>query len=271
MTDMENKFEVKLENKSYRNNQQSSRFSPPCTLYLVSGYKKTGKDTWYESLNRGVMPAYSTVLYDHNGARKEFDECLNLARLELGTVARVKFADALVKQTIRQLQLDQLGYGSVNMDQVKDTMHVGDRSIREHMKIIAKKEKENDQNVYARATCDAIERLMQQGTRTIVVTDWRFEHELEYVRYCFGNMSNVSIHTVRVWRYNVVIPPMSDETEHELDRYPFDMHFMNIEPCTIKITKQSTTQAKTMTTAMITSIHLFSTLVDWLSPSSLRR
>jgi hypothetical protein len=274
-----NEMEQKSRDVNHATNQQS-RQSVQHTIYLVSGYKRAGKDTWYEYLNAGRVPKCSIIHHMHAGAQREWEECLNAARLEPGTVARVKFADVLIDQTIQELGLDDIGlkarnlanpndqqskvgYTRTNFEHIKDTMFVGGHSIREHMKSIALRNKEKDMNVYARKTCDAIDHHIRQGVRTIVVTDWRFAHEFDYVYETFSSCPNVSIQTVRVTRSGVRIPPASDKTEHNLDRWIYDMEFITLSNANVEIQARSNVLPSIMP-KFVPSLAWITTPIEWL-------
>ena len=89
-------------------------------------------------------------------------------------------------------------------------------SLRELLLIHARKARALDKDVYAKQAVTEINEL--PSNQSVVISDWRYRRELEYLKGALGT-DNV-IRTVRVERPGLLTS--ADETEHDLDRFQFD-------------------------------------------------
>lgn len=176
------------------------RVSRPWGVVLICGYKRSGKDTLYQR-----FPDWDYVsLYTRDGGPlpwlRDFEP----------KPPRMGFADALQKQTLELLKLP-----AAYDFELKDTTIVHGRSVREHMKDIAREHRGRCDTYYADIVRDAVGKA---AAPLVIATDWRYKTEraqLEKAGYC--------VPTVRVFRKDVPIPPASDSSEHQLDTETTDV------------------------------------------------
>lgn len=70
-----------------------------------------------------------------------------------------------------------------------------------------------EENLYIWAE-RVIEKIMEEQSKTAVITDWRFKHEYQRIKKAFGNKNIVTIRIERE-RLNII----DDITEHDLDDF----------------------------------------------------
>lgn len=157
-------------------------------LVLICGYMRTGKDALCSSLmgiKRFNWRIYSKGerLYPNSDYK------------------RFAFADKLKKEAAFVY--------SIPVD-IKDKDYPGFQvngkkcSARDLYIEWAKHRKNTDSNYWCKD-------ILKQSK--CIVSDWRFLNELDFITIRFSNIA-----TVRVFRKDVPIPPLSAATEHELDK-----------------------------------------------------
>lgn len=149
---------------------------------MICGYKRTGKDILFSNLiGKGE---FKWRVYSR-GLKLVPDE----------NYKRFAFADKLKEEVT-------LVYGIPENIADKDKIQFGDKSAR---------------NLYIewanyRKTTDSDYWCKQLVSSNLIVTDWRFINELDFVKNKFNK-----IVTVRVYRSIIPIPSKEIKSEHELD------------------------------------------------------
>lgn len=164
-------------------------------IFLVSGYKGTGKDELFLTVTGksdkwlgARVDLYGDVFYlDKNNMDFVFP---NVCR-------KVKFTDAL--QRHMHLITDQR-----TLDQWYVTISNSPNRYLP-LKQMVKDLPLDDET---------------QDSGNIMVTDWRYYHELEFLK----RLPDFDVITVRLFRFGVTVPPASAVEEHNLDNFQTDIH-----------------------------------------------
>jgi hypothetical protein len=125
------------------------------------------------------------------------------------TARRIAFADELKKVVKRRLGLPP------DFDEKK----FKDRRIRDRMSFrdfciqIGEAKKKGDPHYWAKKA------FKDYVDGDVLVTDWRFQSELDYVQSLVGPENVV---TIRLFRQGAPVPDDDDPIEHQLDRYTPD-------------------------------------------------
>lgn len=187
-----------------------------CTsLILISGYCRTGKDRLYDILaQRPVPQQFKWRIYkDPNNPKNTFDLSHNYTR--------VSFADLLKLEAAHQYGIPEVV--SDDEKDIKQFKHyvtgelVSARDIYIEWGAIRR---DQDPNYWCKLAIDQL-----RGWKTGVVTDWRFLNE---VKYALNTCSQVV--TVRIYRSEIVEPPLHIRSEHELDGYRADFLLVRDDP-----------------------------------------
>lgn len=161
-------------------------------LFVLIGYKTTGKDTLADRLIRDEP-------YDDLWWNCKLPECHDGIRLSL--------ADALKDEV--HSELDRLGIPYVGID--KDAYYEGSRlSLRDRYIEHGRYRRQQDVNYWLNVVLDKIEANQEND---IIVTDCRFLNELEAFKHVVGR----EVITIRIYRSNVEVPGLDIESEHDLD------------------------------------------------------
>ena len=172
-------------------------------LYVLVGYKRTGKDTLAQALMNG-SDSSNTVTSLYPLALFKLPECVNGKRIAL--------ADA-VKDEVFDLHdnLDLLD------PDLKDTkcLALGNRTPRELWIEHAMLKRQSDPNYWLNV---ALEKINDDHEHDIIVTDCRFPNELE----AFKRLENFEVITIRIFRSSVPLPNDDDISEHSMDNVRTD-------------------------------------------------
>jgi hypothetical protein len=168
-------------------------------VYLVCGFKGTGKDTLYSNLAAGqdirfavyLNPAYSALRFPGNA------------------IERKSFADPLKDAVCRENKLDRKTMESKK----EDIIPALGKSFRDLCIEEAAKQRAKDIDIYCKLTLG--NELKSDQT---MVTDWRYKSEYEYTR---RRLSCCCV-TMRVWRRSVPEPAINITSEHDLDDFVCD-------------------------------------------------
>ena len=162
-------------------------------IYLVCGYRGTGKDTLYKQMI-GLMD-FNWSIYRSPTYRSSTTSAI----FEKSPLKRIAFADALKQEVVKTLNLPS----NYDVDDNKNTVIQG-KTFRQHCIDIGADARQKDINHWCK--------LAFNGTNDdpIMVTDWRFPNEKKYCD-TLGD-----IITIRVYRSTVPIPPENEISEHSL-------------------------------------------------------
>lgn len=176
-------------------------------MRLICGYRRTGKDTLYQQLNKQGEIPFNWRVY----AAPEADHASQLAWLHQKG-PRAAFADELK----RQVQ-DRLKHAGVIFDYEaeKDTrvFEFEGRKTTYRQECIdhGRRRREEDKDYWARI-------VLRQGGIDTIITDFRFPNEYAFIKEHVGDVL-----TIRVFRGEVPIPPAEELSEHSLDPFTADL------------------------------------------------
>lgn len=176
-------------------------------ILLVCGYRGTGKDTLCQQFN-GIRNFNWKVL----GREHRSDKFI------IKPVRRIAYADVLKKTVNKMLGIKE----DINTEPLKEMSllqiekiigyelskeHNKDKTLREYYIQYATEKRKQDEDYW----CSRVE-LGTELKDHVMITDWRYKNEYEYVRkyWKYDTMT-----TIRVFRKDVCIP--EHESEHELD------------------------------------------------------
>jgi len=171
------------------------------TVYLVTGYRKTGKDTLYQVLTGQIAAPSRMAIYSLPVKIPRWPgSCFQLER--------IAFADHLktIIGNIRGIEESTL------LNQDKDQVLSTGKTFREECIQFARVRRSLDPDYFVRIGFQDRNR-----SNDYMVTDWRFPNENEYLI-----KNGWKVVTLRVYRSEVPIPPDEDETEHSLDSVQTD-------------------------------------------------
>ncbi len=165
-------------------------------ISLVCGYKKTGKDALCKMFNK--LEPFKWIVYRRPGSDTVFT---------IKPVTRIGFADALQKEVNKMLDIsesDIIDYRSFKETIIKDNKTYRDLLI-EHAAF------RRNQNIdyWVENTID-----WENISDNIMITDWRYPNELEYLQR-IQRVPNII--TIRLFRSSIPIPPDNIISEHQLD------------------------------------------------------
>lgn len=188
-------------------------FIAPTTIYLMCGYRRTGKDTLYNILSLGDSNnSFPWKIYGKEKGGNTFI-------IDRSRIIRFGFADALkeevfniygIPKNIPDLEKDVKRYRHYLTGEIISARDA-------YIEYGANKRKE-DIDYW----CKKITNI-PKGICSCIVTDWRFINEVEYVS------SNFHTITIRLYRSEVEIPPKDVVSEHSLDNYLTDYLFVRDE------------------------------------------
>lgn len=177
----------------------------------VCGYRGHGKDTLCRTLKNMVSfknPQFETHIF--HGPRRDNLMCRLLRRPRI-----VRFASA---DTIKHQMCRTYGMSYSELDMRKDDRITNsDLTHRDVMISVANRFLSIDKFCFIKR----IEQCEIDDQTTVVVTDLRMSHEHEYLQK-FSTEKGLEYVTIRVFRPDVLIPPINDPTEHGLDHLVTD-------------------------------------------------
>lgn len=129
-------------------------------IVMISGYARSGKDTFASAVINGARNAH-----------------------------RVSFAHELKEVANKTLWM--LGLGHIDMHRDEDKVKYRDLLIG-----IARAARAADPSIFARLACRRIDEIRGAGAH-VVITDWRYSNEHEYLCDKYGNQNIVTVYLDR--------------------------------------------------------------------------
>lgn len=186
----------------------------PIALF-VSGYKRTGKDTFAVDVATGVR-SWPWVLY----RRWDIDYLGNPADDFKGAEV-ASFAGEIKRRTWKALgwETTAFDYEKVKDYPVGNFSHRGlkIRTPRDLMISIGAEGRAVDEGIWTKLALSPYFVDMKKQARMVVVSDHRYPDEVACARE-----AGVTVVTIRVFRQDSPVPPMDEISEHALDDYATD-------------------------------------------------
>jgi hypothetical protein len=179
-------------------------------IILLCGYRRTGKDSFYQKLTNNDIP-YVWHIYQDLNKNPDFPKNVEYIR--------TAFADALKIETS---QIYGISSNDDNKD-VKNIIHYKTSELVSKRDIFiewASVRRLEDPNYWCKAAFINLDYI----DKWIVVTDWRFTNEEIYVKEISSNVI-----TCRLFRSDVAEPDKEIISEHELDNTITDFLFLSSE------------------------------------------
>lgn len=155
-------------------------------IILLSGYRRTGKDAFFQRIINGKLINHSRYRVYKQSNNPNLMSLLYSSLM----IKRVAFADKLKEE--------------VNLS--------GDKEDIRHIYVnYAREKKKEDINYF----CKKVD--FSEINTTYIVTDNRYEHEIDYIK----NICD-SVYTIRLYREIVDRPNPDDDSEISLDHYKCD-------------------------------------------------
>ncbi len=172
-------------------------------IHLVCGYRRTGKDTLVKMFNG--EEEFNWVVYKNPN---------NKVRFQIINVDRVGFADAIRREVNQMLDLSEI----VDYNTFKEVVIRDGKTYRDFLREHGAYRRNQDVNYWVCRAADW-EDLTDE---VIMITDWRFVNELEYLKNRGLDIGGLDIVTIRLFRSEVPIPPDGIVSEHQLDNTTTD-------------------------------------------------
>jgi dephospho-CoA kinase len=129
---------------------------------------------------------------------------------------RYAFADSLKDYVAKLHNFDRKLCDS---QEGKKTVLSNGKTVRQLLISESAAKKRDDKNYFAR---EVAERIKEDKSCKIVISDWRFLEEINFLSDAFLGWKHL---TIRVVRPNIEC--IEDESEHQLDNYDFDNFIIN--------------------------------------------
>jgi hypothetical protein len=130
---------------------------------------------------------------------------------------KVSFASSLKKLASEKYEID---IKDLNTQQGKKKLYSSGLTYRDLLIDLARDLKKKDKNIFVKK---ALEEIKNTGDVNIVIPDWRYPHEIEYI---YKNLaSNINIITARINRHCSFI--VDDPSETSLETFNFDFVIEN--------------------------------------------
>ena len=160
-------------------------------VYVVCGYKRTGKDTLVKMFNEDIN--FNWIIYSSDNHK-----------LKINNVIRIGLADELRLEVGKIYNISE----SIDYDTFKETMIRDGKTYRDILIEHGAFRREQNINYWV----DKCLNKLKMNNGSIMITDWRYLNELEYM---LKNLKNII--TIRLYRSNVPYPPDNVISEHQLD------------------------------------------------------
>lgn len=190
-------------------------------VYMISGYRRTGKDTLYGQLNTGQCLSDKWIVYANpNISDKQFPV------VTYGKILRISFSD-LLKKSVASMIPGLENKTVEELDLIKeDRIFTDPWNIREGLVSLrdlyideAKRKRDCNPDHWVKLAFDtAIKNGIDLDSQSIGITDFRYPNELTYLKRLYGEKAHII--TVRVFRS--VIPRVNDQSEISLDQFKCD-------------------------------------------------
>lgn len=169
------------------------------SVLMLCGYKGSGKDTFYQDLCAGTLHTRWNIY----GKNSPF--------MSTTKYTRVAFADRLKTYTIDKYGLDE----TVCKDDIVDDTGATFRDL------LIREGKLTRRTSPDKWTETALSEYTPRADIPLCITDWRFNHEYDYVvsRWMPNHRPDAHVITARIVRTDVPVPSEGDTSERELDAY----------------------------------------------------
>ena len=174
-------------------------------INLITGYKRTGKDTLIKMLNG--QEAFNWIVYVHPNSPNRFIIEPN---------DRISFADKLRQEVNDILNIPD----PIDYDAYKETIIRDGKTYRDFLIEHAAKRRNEDVNYWLNKATDWDN---INSNSKISITDWRYPNELEFL----NKLKHLTVTTIRLYRSEVPIPPANVSSEHQLDDILTDFLFVS--------------------------------------------
>lgn len=188
-------------------------------INLITGYKRTGKDTLVKMLN-GDEP-FNWIIYKSSS---NFNE----KHFVIEPSERIGFADKLRSEVDTILNMDTT---SIDYNVLKELIIKDGKTYRDFLIEHGALRRNEDINYWVSRAINW-DNFSQQNkisersekynilekSETISITDWRYPNELDYI----SQYKNLNITTIRLYRSNIPVPPDDIISEHQLDNVSTD-------------------------------------------------
>lgn len=132
---------------------------------------------------------------------------------------KISFASFLKNLTSEKYKID---INDFNTQEGKKKIYSTGETYRDLLINIARECKKKDENIFVKK---AIEEIKNSDNVNIVIPDWRYPHEYNYIHRCLSDKFNII--TTRVNRNSSFI--LNDPSETSLDNFDFDFVIDNNE------------------------------------------
>lgn len=168
---------------------------------MICGYSRTGKDTFYNKLNQESTNLFYWKIYK----KPDTSPLINWLNTSCFSYKRIAFADSLKKDIKEIYGIEVTEY---NKDIIINELGITPRDLCiKH----SNQMKEKDINFWCKLAIDNL------NNDCYAITDFRYEHEYEYVKSKFDDVK-----TVRLYRSNVIEADLNVDSEHSLDSFQTD-------------------------------------------------
>lgn len=188
-------------------------------VHLVCGYKRSGKDTFYKSLQKGTIVKVNPGENIQNSVcpyfyilSHSFDSIFDFENI---TLLQSSFA-AMVKKEVNEYF--QISFKKPEVEDIcKDNLQFYDedhkklRTLREYYIEHAMKMREKDPDHWVKEAEKYIYTIQTDSNQEFMITDWRFPNERIYLEKKFSSI------TYRIFRDEADDENFFDQTEHSVD------------------------------------------------------
>jgi hypothetical protein len=186
-------------------------------VHLVCGYKRSGKDTFYKSLQNGTLKNINPGEKEHSNSyfyifSHSHNQIIDLNEIFL---KQASFA-AMVKKEVQEYF--QISFKKPEVEDLcKDNLDFFDetqkkfRTLRDYYIEHAMKMRDSDPDHWVKATEKYIFCNQKDSKEQFMITDWRFPNERLYFEKNFSSI------TYRIFRDEADDENFFDATEHSLD------------------------------------------------------
>ena len=177
-------------------------------ITLVCGYRRTGKDTLAAQIN----DPHPIQVFTWHAYGEPIENGSTGKIFRIHPSRQISFARKLKEEVREMLDLDP----DFDMEPHKDSLKIQGKLLRQHLIDHGITRREQDPNYWCKAAFEDV-----NSGESIIVTDWRFPNEYDYVLNWVNCRSNITLQTVRVFRKDVPIPP-NTPSERSLDTIQTD-------------------------------------------------
>jgi hypothetical protein len=185
-------------------------------LLLLSGFRGSGKDTFFRDLQRGDLERWQ--LYKHPA--RELD-----SKWQSSVPIRRGLADAIKEEVHADLRRQYPHLSHLLTEENKDLplfpYERGLCSLRDLYIARGVEKKRDDIDYWCRCVRNSVS-FVPHCNVVLTITDWRFPHEYDYFLSPESGSSTLPITTVRVFREAVPVPGTDIESERSLDSFTAD-------------------------------------------------